>query len=66
MMIGEPIDVEVVVRFKIKSLIDRNSLDRDFNNDLKECLIYIMDDDGLYGLVEDNYELLSVKEINNG
>jgi hypothetical protein len=61
--INRNIDVEVTVKYTIKSIIDTSALDKDFNGDLEACLLNLLEHDDLIGFVEDECKLVSVKEI---
>ncbi len=59
------IDVELLVKFKIKCLILKEDLEKDFNGNISECAKHIIHEEGgLWGLVEDCYDIIDVKEVN--
>jgi hypothetical protein len=61
--INKNIDVEVTVKYTIKSIIDTSALAKDFNGNLEACLLNLLEHDDLISFVEDEYKLVSVKEI---
>ena len=60
------IDIEITAKFKVNSAIDRETLNEVFNGDLmryvKESLL---DDESLFCVAEDEYEVISIKEAKN-
>lgn len=57
------LDIEITAKFRVNDAIDKETLDLEFDGDLiryvKNCLL---DDETLFGIVEDEYEVIGVEE----
>lgn len=51
-------DINVSIKFKIKNAIDKEVLERDFNGDIMECAKFLIEEEGLVGIVQDDWEYL--------
>lgn len=63
-MIFEPsIDAYVTVQFRANNLIDEDTLKDVFGDDLGAWVRELVAEEGLYGVVEDKFEIVSVERI---
>ena len=57
------IDIEITAKFRVNSAIDREALDEEFGGDLMRYVkSSLLDDESLFGVAEDEYEVISVEE----
>lgn len=58
------IDAEVIIKFKVKYLLDTDDNIEDFGFDnLKDYVKWLLDEEGIMGVVEDDYTILEVTKI---
>lgn len=58
------LDAEVVIRFKIKNLMDSEDNLDDWGFDSFEDFVkFLIEEEGLMGVVEDGYKILSITEV---
>lgn len=60
----DTIDIEFEVRLQISNAIDRQSLVEDFGNDLLHYTKWLCKEEGLWGVIDDDYTILRASEVN--
>lgn len=55
-------DAEVTVKFKMKNVCDFEELD-DLKVSFHELVTELIDEEGLFGLVEDNFEVVQISQV---
>ena len=61
-MSDETVNAEIIVKFKTIYLTDRESLEDDFAGNLDALVRWLVEEEGLFGICEDEFEILVVKE----
>ena len=60
------IDIKITAKFKVNSAIDKKTLDSEFDGDLKHYVVScLLEDENLFGVVEDDYVVTNVKEVDD-
>jgi hypothetical protein len=63
----DTLEITVKLKAKFSTVIDEEGIDEfpgDTRNDkLKNILLYLFEEEGLFSIVDDEYELIDVKEV---
>ena len=54
-------DIEITVKLLVKNAIDPEALREDFHNDPLEFIRYLVQEEGLMGCVEDDFEITNAQ-----
>lgn len=56
-------DIDFTVRLRVVNAIDEEALREDYDNDLLKFIRYLVQEEGLIGCVEDEYEILTAEPV---
>lgn len=59
---SEIVQATVVAKFKMSNVVDRETLQDEYNNSIAECVKYILENDCLFDIVDEGFEIVSVTE----
>lgn len=58
------LDAEIIIKFKVKDVIDERALEENYEGRFSDCMEELIKEEGILGIAEDNYEILSIIRIN--
>jgi hypothetical protein len=59
------ISAEVIIKFKINNICSQADLDDSYKGDIDKCVRELIEYEGLFGVAEDDFEILTItkKEV---
>ena len=57
-MSNEVFDIEFTVKMRVESAIDADALREDYDNDVLKCIRHLVQEEGLMGIADDDFEIV--------